>query len=64
MILQLAGVHFAFGVVSRVLIHVGHQDRLRVRGLHVFARTTVAVAACANLVVERAVDLVLLRAED
>ena len=57
MVLQLRGVHFVFGIVGRVLVEVGEQDRLAVRGLDVFSRTAVAVAAGANFVVEGAVDL-------
>lgn len=52
------------GVVRRVLVHGRQQDRLRVRRLDVLARAPVAVAARADLVVEGAVDFVLLRAED
>lgn len=29
-VLQLARVHLGLGVVRRVLVHVGHEDRLRV----------------------------------
>lgn len=63
-VLQLAGVHFVFGVVGRVLVQVGQQDGLAVGRLDMFARAAVAVAAGADLVVEGAVDLVGLRAED
>jgi hypothetical protein len=63
-ILQLARVHLVLGIVGRVLVHVWHEDGLRVRGLNVFARAAVAVAACADLVVEGAVDLVLLSTEN
>lgn len=52
------------GVVGRVLVHRRQQDRLRVRRLHVLARAAVAVPAGPDLVVEGAVDLVLLGAED
>jgi hypothetical protein len=62
--LHLLRVHLVLGVVGRVLVEVGQQDRLRVRRLDVLARASVAVPACANLVVETAVDLVLLRAEN
>lgn len=64
MVLQLARVHAALVVVGRVLVQVGHEDGLRVRGLDVLARAAVAVAAGADLEVEGAVDLVELRAED
>lgn len=63
-ILQLAGVHLVLGIVGRILVHVGHEDGLRVRGLHVFARAAVAVTACADLVIEGAIDLVLLGTEN
>lgn len=63
-VLQLARVHLVLGVVGRVLVQVREEDGLRVRGFHVLARAAVAVAAGADLVVEGAVDLVLLRAED
>lgn len=52
------------GIISRVLIEVGHENGLRVRRLDVLARAAIAVAAGADFVVEGAVDLVLLRAED
>lgn len=52
------------GVVRRVLVHGRQEDGLRVRRLDVLARAPVAVPARADLVVEGAVDLVLLRAED
>lgn len=64
MVLQLAGVHLVLRVVGRVLIHVRHEDSLRVGGLDMFARAAVAVSACADLVVEGAVDLVLLGTEN
>lgn len=51
-------------VVRRVLVHRRQQDRLRVRRLHVLPRTPVPVPAGADLVVEGAVDFVLLGAED
>ena len=57
MVLQLRRVHAVLGVVRRVLVEVGQEDGLRVRGLDVLARAAVAVPACADLVVEGAVDL-------
>merc|ERR1719409_2555952 len=48
----------------RVLVHVLHDHRLREGRLVVLARAPVAVAARADLEVERAVHLVLLRAVD
>jgi hypothetical protein len=62
--LHLLWVHLVLGVVGRVLVQVGQQDGLRVRGLDVFARAAVAVTAGADFVVEGAVDLVLLRTKD
>jgi hypothetical protein len=62
--LHLLRIHLILGVVGRVLVQIRQQNRLRVRRLDVFARAAVAVAAGADLIVERAVDLVLLRAED
>lgn len=56
-VLQLARVHLVLGVVGRVLVQVGQQNRLRVRGLDMLARTAVAVPAGADFVVEGAVDL-------
>ena len=63
-VLQLLLVHAALGVVRRVLVEVRHEDRLRVGWLDVLATAAVAVAAGADFVVEGAVDLVLLGAED
>lgn len=63
-VLQLTRVHLVLGVVGWVLVHVGHEDGLRVRWLHMFARAAVAVAACTDLVVEGAIDLVLLGTEN
>jgi len=59
-VLQLARVQLVLRVVGWVLVEVRQKDGLRVGGLDVFPRATVAVAARANLVVEGAVDLVLL----
>jgi len=63
-VLQLTRVHLVLGVVGRVLVHVGHEDGLRVRGFHMLARAAVTVAACTDLVVEGAIDLVLLGTEN
>lgn len=63
-ILHLAGVHLVLGVVGRVLVHVRHENSLRVRRLDMLARAAVAVSACADFVVERTIDLVLLGTED
>ena len=59
-VLQLARVHLVLGVVGWVLVEVGQQDRLRVRGLDVFSGAAVAVAAGAYFVVEGTVDLGLM----
>lgn len=66
-VLQLRCVHLGRvgrGVVRRVLVQVRQQDGLAVRGLDVFAGTSVAVPAGADFVVETAVDFVLFCAED
>jgi hypothetical protein len=63
-VLELGGVHAVLGVVRRVLVEVGHEDGLAVRGLDVFSGAAIAVAAGANFKVERAVDLVKLGAEN
>lgn len=62
--LHLLRIHLVLGVVRRVLVQVGQQNRLRVRRLDVFSRAAVAVAARADFVVEGAIDLVLLGSED
>lgn len=62
--LHLRRVHLVLRIILRVLIQVREQDGLRVRGFDVLARAAVAVSTGAYLVVETAVDLVLLRAED
>lgn len=51
-VLQLAGVHFVFGVVGGVLVKVGEEDGLRVGGFDMFSRTAVAVTAGSDFVVE------------
>lgn len=51
-ILQLRGVHLIFGVIGGVLVEVGEENGLRVRGLDVFSGAAIAVATGANLVVK------------
>lgn len=63
-VLELRGVHSVLGIEGRVLIEVGHQDRLGVGRFHVLPRAAVAVAARADLIVEGAVDFVLFGSED
>lgn len=46
------------------MVEVGQKDRLRVGGLDVLSRTAVAVAAGADLVVERAVYFISFCTED
>lgn len=62
--LHLLRIHLVLGIVRWVLVQVWQEDGLRVGRLDVFARAAVAVAAGADLIVEGAVDLVLLRSED
>lgn len=64
MVLQLAGVHLVLRVVGGILVHVGHQDRLRVGRFDVLPGASVAMSAGTDLVVKGAVDFVLLRTED
>ncbi len=63
-VLQLARVHLDLGIVGWILVEVGQEDGLRVRGLDVLARTAVAVSTGADLVVEGAVDFVGFGTED
>lgn len=63
-VLQLRGGHFVPGGVGGVLVQVGEEDGLGVRGFDVFAGAAVAVAAGADFVVEGAVYFVLFGAED
>ena len=63
-VLQLARVHLVLRVVGGVLVEVREEDCLGVGGFDVFSRAAVAVAACADFVVEGAVDFVLLGAKD
>jgi hypothetical protein len=63
-ILQLTGIHLVLRVVRWVLVEVREQDSLAVGRLDVLARAPVAVPARPDLVVERAVHLVGLSAED
>lgn len=51
-ILQLRGVHLIFGVIGGVLVEVGEENGLRVRGLDVFSRAAITVATGSNLVVK------------
>lgn len=64
MVLQLAGIHLVLRIVGGVLVEVRQQDGLAVRRLDVLARAPVAVSARPDLVVEGAVHLVGLCAED
>lgn len=64
MVLLLAWVHLALGVVGWVLVHVGHEHGLGVGWLDVLSGAAVTVSACADLVVEGTIDLVLLGTED
>jgi hypothetical protein len=59
-VLELGGVHLVLLVVGWVLVEVGEENCLAVGGLDMFSRAAVPVAACADLVVERAVDSVAL----
>lgn len=63
-VLQLAAVHPVLGIERWILVHVGHQDGLRVGWLDMFPRAPVAVSAGADFVVEGTIDLVLLGAEN
>ena len=63
-VLELGGVHLGFRIVGRVLIEVGEEDGLGVGRFDVLARAAVAMTACADFVVEGAVDLVGFGAED
>lgn len=64
MVLHLTGVHLVLGVVSRVLVHVRHEDSLRIRRFHMLSGAAISVSACTDFVVERAIDLVLLSSEN
>lgn len=64
MVLQLGWIHLARIVVGWILVHVWHEDGLRVGRLDMFARAAIAVTACTDFVVKGAVDLVLLGSED
>ena len=63
-ILQLRGVHAILGIERRVVVEVRHEDGLRVRRLDMFPTASISVTTCADFVVERAVDLVLLGSKD
>lgn len=47
-VLELGRVHSVLGVVCRVLVEVGHEDRLAVRGLDVLSRAAITVTARAD----------------
>lgn len=64
MMLELSWCHLVLWVVGWVLIHVGEKDCLAVGWLNVFSAAPVAVSACADLVVETAVDFILFCSED
>lgn len=63
-VLELRGRHLELWVVSRVLIEIRQENGLRVGWLDVFSRTSVAVSACADFVVEGAIHFVLFGTED
>jgi len=63
-VLQLAAVHPVLGIEGGILVHVGHQDGLRVGWLDMFPRAPVTVSAGADFVVKGAIDLVLLGTEN
>jgi hypothetical protein len=62
--LHLLRVHLILGIVCRILVQVREEDSLAVRRLDMLARAAVTVTAGANLVVEGAVDFVLLCTEN
>ena len=62
--LQLLRIQLGLWVVCRVLVQVWEENGLGVGWLDVLSRAAVAVAAGPDLVVEGAVDFVLLSAED
>jgi hypothetical protein len=64
MVLQLTRIHLNLGVVGWVLVEIGQEDGLAVGGLDVLATAAVAMSTCADFVVEGAIHLVHLRAED
>lgn len=64
MILQLTRVHFVFGIVGWILVKVGQEDSLTIRGFDMFPRAAIAVSTGANLVIETTIDLILFGAED
>ena len=63
-ILQLTCIHLILRIIGRVLVEVGQENGLGVRGLDVFSRAAVAVATGADFVVEGAVYFVGFGAED
>lgn len=64
MVLELRGRHLELWVVGRVLIKIRQENGLGVGRLDVFSRTSVAVSACADFVVEGAINFVLFGTED
>jgi len=62
--LQLCWGHLELRVICGVLVEVGKEDGLRVGGFDMFARASITVSASSDLVVERAVDLILLSAKN
>jgi hypothetical protein len=61
-ILKLRWVHLVLRIVGGVLVEVGEEDGLRVGWLDMFARASITVSACSDLVVEGTVDLRMLLA--
>ena len=64
MILKLTGVHLIFGIICRILVEIGKENRLRIRRFNMLSRATITVAACANFVVKGAIDFILFSSED
>jgi hypothetical protein len=52
-VLQLRRIHSIFRIVSRVLVEVGHQDRLAVGRLDMFSRAAIAMAASTDFLRKR-----------
>ena len=62
--MKLLRIHLGLGVVGWVLVEVRQENGLAVGRLDMFAGAPVTVSARSDLVVEAAVDLVLLSTED